>query len=251
MNKRIIPCLDIKQGKIVKGVKFEGLVEVADPLDQAIYYNDSSADELVFYDITASMEKRGFDAELFKSLVTNTSLPWTVGGAIATIEDIERALTYGASKVSINTGAIKDRNFIYNAAKRFGSERIMLAIDAKINDGNYYIYINGGRTNSSIDAIEWVVKGEGDGASEVVVNSIDADGVKKGYDITMLEAILKRVKIPIVASGGAGSKEDFLNLFKELPEIDAALAASVFHYRQINIKELKQYLLDNGISVHM
>ena len=251
MKKRIIPCLDIKNKRVVKGTKFEDLRNVADPVETAIYYQASSADELVFYDITASTDKRGFDADLFKQISKEISIPLTVGGGIASLADIERALEYGASKVSINTGAIKDETFIYTAAKTFGSERIMLAIDAKKTDGRYTIYLNGGRNDTGIDAVEWIVKGEMDGACEVCVNSINADGVKSGYDIPMLEAILKKVKIPVIASGGAGKMEDFLNLFIALPEIDAALAASVFHYKEINIRQLKQYLLENGIDIYL
>ena len=249
MKKRIIPCLDIKNKRVVKGTKFEDLRNVADPVETAVYYEESTADELVFYDITASTEKRGFDADLFSMIASRIHLPLTVGGAIATIGDIERALEYGADKVSINTGAIINKTFIYDAAKRFGSERIMLAIDAKETNGRFTIYTNGGRNDTGIDAVEWVVKGQNEGAGEVVVNSIDADGVKGGYDIPMLEAIIKRVKIPVIASGGAGKKEDFLDLFKALPDIDAALAASVFHYKETNIRELKQYLSENGIEV--
>lgn len=251
MKKRIIPCLDIKDKKVVKGTKFEDLRDVADPVETAIYYDSSAADEIVFYDITASTQKRGFDIELFNQIRANVKAPLTIGGAIATLADIERALNAGAAKVSINTGAIKDEKFIYEAAKRFGSEKIMLAIDTKKVDDRYYIFKDGGRTNTGIEAIEWVVKGEVDGAGEVVINSIDEDGMKGGYDIELLSKMLVKVKIPIIASGGAGKKEDFLKLFKELPDMYAALAASVFHYREINIKELKEYLRDNGVEVYL
>ncbi|MCL1831233.1 MAG: imidazole glycerol phosphate synthase cyclase subunit [Oscillospiraceae bacterium] len=249
MNKRIIPCLDIKGGRVVKGTRFLDLRDLLDPQEAAVNYASQSADELVFYDITASTEKRGFDAELFSKVASSVTLPLTVGGAIASLEDIERALTLGAAKVSINTGAINDPSFIAQAAKRFGSEKIMLAIDARLVDGGYCIFRGGGSINTGIDAVDWVKKGEVDGAGETVINSIDADGVKGGYDLPMLEAILAAVNIPIIASGGAGKKEDFLKLFTELPDISAALAASVFHYNEVKIDELRSFLAANGIQV--
>ena len=251
MKKSIIPCLDIKDARVVKGKKFMDLRDAADPVERAKYYVSTGADELVFYDITASAENRSFDLELFLKVKAMADIPLTVGGAIASIADIERAFESGATKVSINTGAINDKELISRAAKRFGSERIMFAIDAKKTDRGFNIFTNGGRLDTGIDAVEWVVKAENDGAGEVVVNSIDADGVKCGYDIPMLETIMNRTKLKVIASGGAGKKEDFLELFLKLPDIAAALAASVFHYNEVNIRELKEYLSDNGIFVYL
>lgn len=250
-TKRIIPCLDIKNGRVVKGVKFKDFTDVASPPERAKIYCDNGADELVFYDITASIEGRGLFADLLKQVAESINIPLTAGGGISTIKDVDVALECGAVKVSINTGALKNPQLLSEAAKKYGSQSVMLAIDAKLVDGVYRIFTQGGMENSGIDAIEWIKRGADLGAGELVVNSIDADGVRQGFDLKMLEAVLNAVDIPVIASGGAGSIDDFITLFKTLPEIDAGLGASVFHFGLVDIRELKQALLDNGISVRV
>ena len=241
--KKIIPCLDIKDGSVVKGVKFEGLREVASPVDLAKQYNEDGADELVFYDITASIENRELLVNVLKQVIENISIPLTVGGGILTLDDFERVLGYGADKISVNSGVIKNPDLINAAAKKFGSRRVVFAADIKQVNGKYHVFAKGGREDTELDAIEWIKRGAGNGAGELVINSIDTDGVKKGFDLPLLEAVCNVVEIPVVASGGAGSIEDFIILFKTIPQISAALAASVFHFGTVKIPQLKQELL--------
>ena len=241
MKKRIIPCLDVRDGKVVKGKNFKGIVDVADPAVLAAKYNADGADELVFYDITASCEGRTLFADVLKKVVEQNSVPLTVGGGINTLEDIEQMFSLGADKVSINTGAILDHNFIKKAAEKYGSEKIILSIDVKLVNGEYKVFKSGGQVETELYAIDWAKKGEADGAGELVVNSIDTDGVKEGFDLAMLTAFSNAVNIPIIASGGAGKIEDFIKLFNTL-NIEAGLAASVFHFGEVNIRELKEKL---------
>jgi len=246
--KRIIPCLDVKDGRVVKGIKFEGLGDVASPIDLAKKYCKDGADELVFYDITASVEGRELYKDVLKQVAKEVTIPFAVGGGINTIDDFGRTLSYGADKVSINSGVIKNPELIKEAAQIYGSHRVVFAVDVKQVGNVYHIFTKGGREDTGIDAIEWIKRGAEQGAGELVINSIDTDGVKNGFDIPLLKAVCNAVKIPVIASGGAGSIEDFISLFKELPEIDAALAASVFHFGDIKIPLLKQELLSNGIK---
>jgi len=248
-TKRIIPCLDIRNGKVVKGINFQGNKEVGDPLDLAVFYNAQGADELVFYDIDAAVENRGVFAELLKEIAAAVSIPLTVAGGVLTAEDFERVLSLGADRVSINTGAIKKPGLVAGVSKAYGSERVVLAMDVKRADGRFTVFRSVGRENTGIDALEWARKGEADGAGELVLNSIDTDGVRGGFDIEILEAVSKVVSIPIVASGGAGKREDFLDLFTKLPSIDAGLAASIFHNKELLIPDLKAYLKENKITV--
>jgi len=250
-TKRIIPCLDVKDGRVVKGVRFEGLSDVSSPVELGKLYNDSGADELVFYDITASSDGRKIFTDVLKQVVNCISVPLTVGGGISTLEDIDMVMGCGADKVSINTGALKDPELISSAARKYGSECIVLAIDAKRVDGVFRIFLRGGREDSGLDFVEWIKRGESLGAGELVVNSIDTDGVKGGFDIPMLEAVCNAITIPVIASGGAGSINDFIELFKKLPVVDAGLAASVFHFGEVKIPELKRALHENGINVRL
>jgi len=247
--KRIIPCLDVKDGRVVKGINFEGFRDVASPVDLAGQYCEDGADELVFYDITASTDNRMLFIDLFKKVAQRVTVPLTVGGGIGTLDDIGIALECGADKVSINTGAIKNPQLIGEAAHKYGSQCVMMAVDVKRVDGLFRIFTSGGSEDTGIDAIDWIKRGQDSGAGELVVNSIDTDGVKGGFDIPLLEAVCRAVSIPVIASGGAGSIEDFVTLFKTIPEIDAGLAASVFHFGEVRIPELKRVLRDNGISV--
>ena len=248
LTKRIIPCLDVRSGRVVKGVNFEGLRDVDDPVTLARYYNDSGADELVFYDITASFEGRPLFAEALKRVAAEVFIPLTVGGSINTVDDFDRVLKCGADKVSVNSGALRDPSLIENAAKRYGNQCVVLSMDVKRVDGAYRVLSHGGRVDTGRDALEWVRFGEEHGAGEVVVNSIDTDGVRGGFDLDMLTAIGDAVRLPIIASGGAGKREDFAELFK-LSRVDAGLAASIFHSREVDIKELKEYLNDCGVPM--
>jgi len=249
--KKIIPCLDVRNGRVVKGVKFDGITDVSSPVELAKLYSDSGADELVFYDITASTEERELFTDILKHVIESISVPLTVGGGINTLDDCERIFDCGASKVSINSGALKNPKLISEAAKKYGSERIVLSADIKPVDSEYYVFTKGGKESTELDAIEWVKQGENLGAGELVINSIDTDGMKNGFDIPLLEEVCKAVSIPITASGGAGSIEDFITLFKTLPQINAGLAASIFHFGIVNIPELKQALQENKISVSL
>ncbi|MBQ9940613.1 MAG: imidazole glycerol phosphate synthase subunit HisF [Clostridia bacterium] len=251
ITKRIIPCLDVRDGRVVKGTNFEGIKDVEDPVELAKFYNISGADELVFYDITASAEGRGLFVDVLKKVAAEIFIPLTVGGSINTVDDFDRVLKCGADKVSVNSGAIKNPSLISEAAKKYGNQCVVLSMDVKRIDGKFTVFAKGGRENTGMDALEWAVFGEKNGAGELVVNSIDTDGVKGGFDIEMLSAIGEKVNIPIIASGGAGSMEHFDTLFKTVPKVDAGLAASIFHYRQIAIKDLKTYLKNNNIEVRI
>ena len=250
ITKRIIPCLDVRNGRVVKGVNFEGIQDVASPVALAHFYNDSGADELVFYDITASYENRGLFTDVLTQVAQEIFIPLTVGGGINTLDDFDRVLKCGADKVSVNSGAIKDPSLIEKAAKKYGDQCVVLSMDVKRVDGQFRIFSKGGRIDTGIDALEWAKMGENNGAGELVVNSIDTDGVKQGFDLEMLQKISELVSIPVIASGGAGKKEDFLELFKA-GVADAGLAASIFHFKEVNIKDLKRYLNDNDIEMRL
>jgi len=250
ITKRIIPCLDVRNGRVVKGVNFEGVQDVASPMDMAKFYNESGADELVFYDITASIEGRGLFTDILKEVASQIFIPLTVGGGINTIEDFDRVLKCGADKVSVNSGAIKNPQLIREAAQKYGDQCVVLSMDVKRVGGQFKIFAKGGREDTGIDALDWVEKCVSLGAGEVVVNSIDTDGVKGGFDLEMLKAVSERVAVPIIASGGAGSIDHFIELFKN-PSVDAGLAASVFHFKEIEIKKLKLELRKNGVEVRL
>ncbi len=247
ITKRIIPCLDVKDGQVVKGVNFEGLKTVASPVELAKFYSDNGADELVFYDITASAENRKLFSDILKEVASNVFIPLTVGGGIRSTADFEKALSCGADKVSVNSGAIANPAVVGEAAKKYGNQCVVLSVDVKRVNGKFHVFAKGGREDTGLDAVEWVRRCVDEGAGEVVVNSMDTDGVKKGFDIPLLKEICAAVEVPVIASGGAGSKEDFVRLFKEIPDIDAGLAASVFHFGEIDIKDLKELLVKNGI----
>jgi cyclase len=250
LAKRIIPCLDIDKGRVVKGVNFENIIDAGDPVENAIFYNDNYADEIVFLDITASYEERKTLVDVVRRVADNISIPFTVGGGIRTVEDMRELLLAGADKVSINTTAVKNPTIISEGAYRFGSQCIVVAIDAKRVGEQYRVFIKGGREDTGLDAIEWAIKVEKLGAGEILLTSIDTDGTKDGYDIELTKAVSEAVKIPVIASGGAGKMEHFLEVFKKT-NCSAALAASVFHFREISIKELKLFLKSNGINVRI
>uniref|UniRef100_S0DG34 imidazole glycerol-phosphate synthase n=1 Tax=termite gut metagenome TaxID=433724 RepID=S0DG34_9ZZZZ len=250
LTKRIIPCLDIRDGRVVKGVNFQGVRDVEDPVAMARRYNAEGADELVFYDITASAEGRGLFTDVLKRVAAEIFIPLTVGGAINQVADFERVLNCGADKVSVNSGAVANRALIAGAAKRYGSQCVVLSMDVKRVDGQFRIFTKGGREDTGLDALDWAARGEAEGAGELVVNSMDTDGVKQGFDLPLLEAVARRVKLPIIASGGAGGMEDFVQLFK-LPGMDAGLAASIFHFGEVPIPQLKQYLQAQGVPVRI
>ena len=250
ITKRIIPCLDVRNGRVVKGKNFEGIQDVSDPVEMAKFYNREGADELVFYDITASVEERGLFTDILRKVAAEFFLPLTVGGGINTLEDFDRVLKCGADKVSVNSGAIRNPNIIGQAAKKYGDQCVVLSMDIKRVDGVFRLFAKGGRENTGIDALQWAVDGVNSGAGELVVNSIDTDGVKGGFDLELLDAIAARVNVPIIASGGAGKMEDFSELFSH-EGIDAGLAASIFHYKEIRIEDLKKYLRDQGVEVRL
>ncbi|MDR1629698.1 MAG: imidazole glycerol phosphate synthase subunit HisF [Oscillospiraceae bacterium] len=250
VTKRIIPCLDIRDGRVVKGTNFKGVKDVEDPVALARFYNESGADELVFYDITATYEDRPLFTDVLERVAAEIFIPLTVGGSIRGVGDFDRVLKAGADKVSVNSGAVADRSIIAEAAKKYGDQCVVLSMDVKRVGGKFHIFVKGGREDTGIDALEWAKFGEDNGAGELVVNSIDTDGVKNGFDLEMLSAIAERVHIPIIASGGAGGQEDFLELFKE-PGVDAGLAASIFHFKEVQIKDLKAYLIQNGIPMRV
>ncbi len=249
ITKRIIPCLDVKDGRVVKGVNFAGLSDVSSPIELAEYYTNSGADELVFYDITASAEGRSLFTDILRQTASRVFIPLTVGGGISTLEDFDRVLKCGADKVSVNSGAIRDPDLIRQAALRYGSQCVVLSADVKRVDGQFRVFGRGGRDDTGMEAIAWIKKCVDLGAGEIVVNSIDTDGVKGGFDLEMLSAVCDAVKVPVIASGGAGKKEDFTELFRALPGVDAGLAASVFHFGEIAIPDLKAELRKNGILV--
>lgn len=250
LTKRIIPCLDVKNGRVVKGKNFTNLADVDDPVSLAAYYSDCGADELVFYDITASSEGRTLFCDVLKAVASQVFIPLTVGGGINNLDDFDRVLKCGADKVSVNSGAIADPTLIEKAAKRYGNQCVVLSMDVKLTDNGYKVYSKGGRIKTEIDAIEWAKFGEKSGAGEIVVNSIDTDGVKQGFDLPLLNAVCNVVNIPVVASGGAGSIDDFVKLFKNT-KVDAGLGASVFHFNQFTIKKLKNELKNNQIEVRL
>ena len=251
ITKRIIPCLDVKNGRVVKGTNFKGLADVSSPVTLAEYYSSCGADELVFYDITASAEGRGIFTDILREAASKVFIPLTVGGGINTLADFERVLGSGADKVSVNSGAIRNPAIIEEAAKRYGSQCVVLSADISLVDGKYTVFSRGGRDNTGLDAIEWIRAGVERGAGEVVVNSIDTDGVKKGFDLPLLKAICDVASVPVIASGGAGKKEDFISLFREVPTVSAGLAASIFHFGEVEIADLKKTLRDEGINVRI
>ena len=251
ITKRIIPCLDVKDGRVVKGVNFLGLADVSSPVKLAQFYSSCGADELVFYDITASAEGRALFTDILCEVAKTIFIPLTVGGGINTLEDFDRVLKCGADKVSVNSGAIRNPSLIGEAARRYGDQCVVLSVDVKRVDGVFRVFAKGGRENTGIDAIEWIRRGVDAGAGEIVLNSIDTDGVKRGFELEMLEAVCRVVDVPVIASGGAGCAEDFVTLFKTLPKVDAGLAASIFHFGEVAIPELKKILLQNGIDVRI
>ena len=251
ITKRIIPCLDVKNGRVVKGVNFQGLSDVSSPVELGKYYSDNGADELVFYDITASAEGRALFTDILREVARTIFIPLTVGGGINTLDDFDRVLKCGADKVSVNSGAIKNRDLIYEAAKKYGNQCVVLSADVKRVDGVFRVFAKGGRENTGMEAIEWIKRGVDNGAGEIVVNSIDTDGVKKGFDLEMLDKVCSAVSVPVIASGGAGKAEDFIELFQTLPKVDAGLAASIFHFSEVKISDLKQILDQSGIPVRI
>jgi cyclase len=249
ITKRIIPCLDVKDGRVVKGVNFLGLSDVSDPVKLGQYYSDNGADELVFYDITASAEGRALFTDILTRVAETIFIPLTVGGGINTLDDFDRVLKCGADKVSVNSGAIKTPGLIREAAKRYGDQCVVLSVDVKRVNGQFRVFAKGGREDTGLDALEWIVRGVDSGAGEIVLNSIDTDGVKQGFDLEMLSAVCELVSVPVIASGGAGGIQDFVTLFTELPKVDAGLAASIFHFGEVKINDLKQKLFEAGIPV--
>lgn len=251
LTKRIIPCLDVRDGRVVKGVNFERLSDVSSPVELGKYYSDNGADELVFYDITASSEGRALFTDILRSVASQIFIPLTVGGGINSLEDFDRVLKCGADKVSVNSGAIKNPELISEAAKKYGSQCVVLSADVKRVSGRFTLFAKGGRENTGIDAIDWIRGGVSRGAGEIVLNSIDTDGVKRGFDLEMLQAVCNAVSVPVIASGGAGGADDFVSLFKALPKVDAGLAASIFHFGELEIPKLKARLRANDIPVRI
>ena len=251
ITKRIIPCLDVKNGRVVKGTNFQGLSDVSDPVALGKYYSDHGADELVFYDITASFEGRKLFTDILQKVASTIFIPLTVGGGINTVEDFDRVLKCGADKVSVNSGAIRNPELILQAARKYGDQCVVLSADVKRVDGSFRVFAKGGREDTGMEAISWIKRCVDMGAGEVVLNSIDTDGVKQGFDLEMLEAVSNAVDVPVIASGGAGGMEDFVKLFQTLPKVDAGLAASIFHFGQVQIPELKKTLRDNDILVRL
>lgn len=251
ITKRIIPCLDVRNGRVVKGTNFKGLSDVSSPVELGKFYSENGADELVFYDITASFEGRRLFTDILREVASTIFIPLTVGGGINTVEDFDRVLKCGADKVSVNSGAIKNPSLVSEAAKRYGDQCVVLSADIKRVDGAFRVFAKGGREDTGMEAIAWIKKCVANGAGEVVVNSIDTDGVKGGFDIELLEAVCNAVNVPVIASGGAGKTSHFLDLFRAIPTIDAALAASVFHFGEISIPALKKELQDNGIIMRV
>ncbi|HJI46312.1 MAG TPA: imidazole glycerol phosphate synthase subunit HisF [Oscillospiraceae bacterium] len=251
ITKRIIPCLDVKNGRVVKGVNFKGLSDVSSPVELAKYYSDNGADELVFYDITASFEERKLFTDILREVASRIFIPLTVGGGINTVDDFDRVLKCGADKVSVNSGAIKNPELIREAAERYGNQCVVISADVKRVDGGFHVFAKGGREDTGMEAISWIKRCVDLGAGEAVVNSIDTDGVKKGFDIEMLKAVCNAVNVPVIASGGAGGINDFVDLFREIPDIDAGLAASIFHFGEVAIPDLKRELRKNNITVRL
>ncbi len=251
ITKRIIPCLDVRDGRVVKGVNFEGLNDVSSPVELARYYSDRGADELVFYDITASSEGRKLFTDILCEVAKTIFIPLTVGGGINTLDDFDRVLKCGADKVSVNSGAIRNPALIGEAAKRYGDQCVVLSVDVKRVGGEFRVFAKGGREDTGMEAIEWIRRGVDAGAGEIVVNSIDTDGVKGGFDLEMLQKVCDAVDVPVIASGGAGCIDHFTTLFQTLPRVDAGLAASIFHFGEVKIEDLKRELLKNGIPMRV
>lgn len=251
ITKRIIPCLDVRDGRVVKGTNFSGLRDVSNPVDLARLYSERGADELVFYDITASAEGRALFTDILREVASTIFIPLTVGGGINTVEDFDRVLKCGADKVSINSGAIRNPQLIEDAAHRYGDQCVVLSVDAKRVSGRYHVFAKGGREDTGMDAIEWIRSGVARGAGEIVLNSIDTDGVKQGFDLEMLAAVCAVVQVPVIASGGAGCIQHFIDLFQTLPQVDAGLAASIFHFGEVEIRDLKQQLAKNDIVARL
>ena len=251
ITKRIIPCLDVRDGRVVKGVNFEGLSDVSSPVELARYYSDRGADELVFYDITASSEGRKLFTDILCEVAGTIFIPLTVGGGINTLDDFDRVLKCGADKVSVNSGAIRNPALIGEAAKRYGDQCVVLSVDIKRVNGEFHVFAKGGREDTGMEAIEWIRRGVDSGAGEVVVNSIDTDGVKRGFDLEMLHKVCDAVDVPVIASGGAGGIDHFITLFQTLPRVDAGLAASIFHFGEVKIEDLKRELVRKGIPMRI
>ncbi len=251
ITKRIIPCLDVRDGRVVKGVNFGNLSDVSSPIELGKYYSENGADELVFYDITASAEGRTLFTDILREVASTIFIPLTVGGGINELSDFDRVLKCGADKVSVNSGAIKNPSLIYEAAKRYGNQCVVLSVDVKRVDGVYRVFAKGGRENTGLDALEWIKRGMDNGAGELVINSMDTDGVKRGFDLELLSAVCETVNVPVIASGGAGCVEDFVTLFGSIPKVDAGLAASIFHFGEVKISELKKTLSERGIAVRV
>ena len=251
ITKRIIPCLDVRNGTVVKGTNFKDLNEISSPVQLAEYYSSHGADELVFYDITASSDGRKLFTDILTQTASKVFIPLTVGGGINTLDDFDRVLKCGADKVSVNSGAIRNPDLIHAAAEKYGDQCVVLSVDVKRVDGQFKVFAKGGRENTGLDALEWIKRGVNNGAGEIVVNSIDTDGVKKGFDIEMLKAVCDIVNVPVIASGGAGGKQDFVALFNTVPQVSAGLAASIFHYGEVTIDDLKKTLNENNITVRL
>ena len=251
ITKRIIPCLDVRDGRVVKGINFEGIRDVNSPVELASYYSSCGADELVFYDITASSDGRKLFTDILRETASKVFIPLTVGGGINSLDDFDRVLKCGADKVSVNSGAIRNPSLVKEAALRYGSQCVVISADVKRVDGVFRVFAKGGRENTGLEAVKWISDCVRNGAGEVVLNSIDTDGVKKGFDLEMLDAVCNAVNVPVIASGGAGCIEDFVSLFKALPKVDAGLAASIFHFGEVSISELKRVLLENGIPARI
>ena len=251
ITKRIIPCLDVRNGRVVKGVNFEGLHDVSSPVELAKFYSDNGADELVFYDITASAEGRQLFTDILCETARQVFIPLTVGGGINTVADFDRVLSCGADKVSVNSGAIRNPKLVYEAAKLYGDQCVVLSADIKRVDGVFRVFAKGGRENTGMEAIEWIKTCVDNGAGEIVVNSIDTDGVKGGFDLEMLRAVCDAVSVPVIASGGAGNIQDFITLFNTLPGVDAGLAASIFHFGEVAIRDLKRQMAAAGIPTRL
>ncbi len=251
ITKRIIPCLDVKNGRVVKGVNFKNVNDVSSPVELAKYYSECGADELVFYDISASVEERSLFTDILCETAKSVFIPLTVGGGINTVNDFDRVLKCGADKVSVNSGAIKNPNLVYEAAKLYGNQCVVISADVKRVNGVFKVFAKGGRVETDLEAISWIKRCVDNGAGEVVLNSIDTDGVKQGFDLEMLDAVCNAVNVPVIASGGAGKIEDFIELFKKLPKVDAGLAASIFHFKEVEIKKLKEELRKNNIEVRL
>ena len=251
ITKRIIPCLDVRDGRVVKGINFEGIRDVSSPVDLADFYSRNGADELVFYDITASSDGRRLFTDILRKTAEKVFIPLTVGGGINTVDDFDRVLKCGADKVSVNSGAIRNPSLVKEAALRYGSQCVVISADVKRVEGVFRVFAKGGRENTGLEAVKWISDCVRNGAGEVVLNSIDTDGVKKGFDLEMLDAVCNAVSVPVIASGGAGCMEDFVTLFKSLPKVDAGLAASIFHFGEVSIRELKEELSRNGIPMRL